>query len=152
MNDKKKIKLKIATPERVVFQEEVERITIPTKKGEITILPDHISLISNLSAGAIELEREDEVFSMAISGGFLDFHKNELTILADTAERAEEIDIERAEEARKKAEEMKQDARKSLDEEQYAVVVSRIEKQLARIRTARRFQRRGRASMNIDGR
>lgn len=146
----KNISLKIATPERVVFQEEIDEITIPTQKGIITVLPGHIPLISSLASGEINIKTREEELVMAVSGGFLELSADQLTILADTAEKAEEIDLERAEEARKKAEEMKQNARKNLDEGQYAAVISNIEKQLARIKVAKRFQRRGKARMNLE--
>ncbi len=144
------ISLKIATPERVVFQEEITEITLPTYKGIITILPGHIPLIATLVPGEIEIKSRGEDFTMAVSGGFLELQNNELTILADTAEKAEEIDLKRAEEARKKAEDLKQQSRKNLDEGQYAAVISRVEKQLARIKVAKRHERRGKPRMNLD--
>jgi F-type H+-transporting ATPase subunit epsilon len=87
---------------------------------------------------------------MAISGGFLEFHDNELNILADTAEKADEIDLQRAEEARKKAIEQKQDRRKHLDETQFATVLSKIEKETARIKLAKRYQRRSKRRINLN--
>lgn len=138
----KSIKLKITTPERVVLEGEFESISLPTEKGEITVLPKHISLLTSLVSGEIYLKKGKEEISMAISGGFMEFHKDEMNILADTAERAEEIDLERAELARRRAEEAKQEAIKNLDENQYAVVISRIEKNLARIKVARRHHER----------
>ncbi len=138
-----KIKLKIVTPKRVVLEEEVSQVSLPTKMGEITILPGHVPLVGTLAAGEIEAKKEgngEEVIPMAVSGGFLELHENELTILADTAERADEIDLERAIEARKRAEEMKKNQRKSLDEKQFATVVSNIEKQLSRIRVAKKYR------------
>lgn len=134
-----KIKLKIATPERIVLEGEMEQISIPTQLGEITILPDHVPLISNIKPGIVEARQDGKAVPMAISGGFVEFHDNELVILADTAERAEEIDVERAEQARKRAEQLKQDQRKSLDETQFASVISNIEKQLARIKVAKKY-------------
>lgn len=135
------IKLKITTPERVVLEEEFESISLPTENGEITVLPKHISLLTSLVPGELYLKKGKEEILMAISGGFMELHKDEMNILADTAERAEEIDLERAEMARKRAEKAKQEARKSLDENQYAMVISRIEKNLVRIRVARKHHR-----------
>lgn len=135
----KTIKLKITTPERIVLEGEAQRVTLPTQMGEITILPDHVPIISNIKTGVVEALQDKEVVPMAISGGFLEFHGNELTILADTVERAEEIDLERAEQARQRAEKMKQDKQKNLDETQYASVVSQIEKQLTRIKVVKKY-------------
>ncbi|MFO7806861.1 MAG: ATP synthase F1 subunit epsilon [Candidatus Moraniibacteriota bacterium] len=147
---KKKIILKVATPERIVLEEEIEQITLPTQEGVITVLPDHIPLITNLVSGVAAVVSGGELKEMAISGGFLELHNNELTILADTAEKADEIDIERAEEARKKAIEQKQDKRKFLDETQFATVLSKIEKESARIKLAKRYQRRSKRRINLN--
>lgn len=136
----KSIKLKITTPERVVLEKEFESVSLPTENGEITVLPKHISLLTSLVPGEIYLKKGKEEISMAISGGFMEFHKDEMNILADTAERAEEIDLERAERARKRAEEAKQEVSKNIDENQYAMVISRIEKNLVRIKVARRHR------------
>ena len=142
-----KIKLKITTPERVVLEDEVEQITLPTTNGEITVLPNHIPLITNLKPGIMEAKKNGDEISMAVSGGFMELHDNELTILADTAERAEEIDLEEAEEARKRAEQMKQEHSKSMDEGQYAAVISQIENQLVRIKLAKKFRARGKIQL-----
>jgi F-type H+-transporting ATPase subunit epsilon len=139
----KKINLKITTPERVVMEKEVTQVTLPTRAGEITILPDHVPLLSTIASGILEAKDDGDVFPMAISGGFLEFHDNQVTILADMAERAEELDVEKIEEAKKRAEELKSEARKTLDEGQYASVVSQLEKQLARIKVAKKYRPRG---------
>jgi len=140
----KSIKLKITTPERVVLEKEFQSISLPTEKGEITVLPDHISLLTSLVPGEVQAKDKGGEVLMAVSGGFVEFHDNEMNILADTAERAEEIDLERAEQARKRAEEAKQEASKNLDETQYATVLSRIEKNMVRIKVARRHHGRTR--------
>ncbi len=146
----KKINLKITTPEKVILEKEVTQVTLPVQDfGEITILPNHIPYLSLLSSGLVQAkDLKDKPLMMAVSGGFLEFSENNLTILADTAERAEEIDLERAEEARKRAEKMMQEEHDSLSKEQYAVVVARLEKQLARIRVAKKY--RPRTSVNIQ--
>lgn len=150
MLNTKKIKLKITTPERIVLEDEVGQVSIPTESGEITILPDHIPLITTLRPGLAEAKTtENGDISMSVSGGFLEFHDNKLTILADTAERAEEIDMERAEKARQHAEKLKSEKRKSLDEGQYAAVVSQIEKQMARIKVAKKY--RTKTGFRING-
>jgi len=89
--------------------------------------------------GILESRKNGDGLPMAVSGGFMEFHGNQLTILADTAERAEEIDLEEAEAARKRAEQMKSDQSKNMNENQYASVVSIIDKQMARIKLAKRF-------------
>ena len=106
------IQFEIVTPKRVVLKDEILQITLPTRAGEITVLPNHIPLVSSLVPGVVHVKKkngEDEVIS--ISGGFLEVLKDKVVILADTAERAEEIDLARAEEGRRRAEELKQQAR-----------------------------------------
>jgi len=145
MSENKDIKIKIVTPEKTVFEGDFFQATIPTMDGEITILPNHRTYISVVKPGEIILKNENDKdeLSMAVSGGFIEFDSNnQLTILADTAERADEIDLERAEEARKKAEELK-NKRIEMDETAYARILVSLDKQLARIRVARkRYSRR----------
>jgi len=136
--DKKTIKFELVTPERVVLKEEVLQATIPTQSGEITILPDHIPLVSILIPGVIELKKmtgESEVIS--VSGGFVEVLKNKLVILADTAERAADIDEARAEEARKRAETLMAEKREDVD---FSAVQAKIAKELARVKAVRRHK------------
>lgn len=140
MPDKKRIKFEIATPERVVLKEEILQVTVPTQEGEITVLPKHSPLVSILKPGVLELKKLDgEIEIISVSGGFVEVLLNKVIILADTAERAEEIDIERAEEARKRAEESLKDIR-SVDASQFAQLAAQIEKELARVRSAKKWR------------
>ncbi len=140
MPDQKRIKFEIATPERVVLKEEILQVTVPTEEGEITVLPKHSPLVSVLKPGVLELKKLDgEVEIISVSGGFVEVLLNKVIILADTAERAEEIDIERAEGARKKAEESLKDMR-SVDASQFAQLAAQIEKELARVRSAKKWR------------
>jgi F-type H+-transporting ATPase subunit epsilon len=131
------IKFKIVTPERTVLENTVFQATIPTTDGEITILPNHRSYIASLMPGEIMLRKGKEEFFISVSGGFIEFHNNELVVLADTAERAEEIDLKRAEEAKMRAEKLKEE-KISLDAEEFARVAAAIQKHAARIRVARK--------------
>ncbi len=87
----KKLQLKIITPERIVLNEEVNSVTLPTGEGEITILPDHIPLISTLASGDIVAKIGEEVIPIAVSGGFIEVANNEIKILADFAEHVSDI-------------------------------------------------------------
>ncbi len=135
-----KINFKIATPERVVFKDEVDSITLPTLRGEITVLVNHIPLIAVLVSGEIKITKGEETFSLAVSGGFIEVLSEKVVVLADTAERSEEIDLERAEAAIKKAEELKH--QRSVDSREFAMISAKIEKELARLRVGRKKQRR----------
>jgi F-type H+-transporting ATPase subunit epsilon len=131
-----KIKFQITTPEHVVFEDEVDEITLPTQQGEIGILPHHIPLVSLLSAGEIRIKKGSEIIYMAVSGGFIQVKPTQVTVLADTAEREEEIDEQRAEEARQKARELL--TTKRADASDFAAVSAKLEKELARLKVARR--------------
>jgi F-type H+-transporting ATPase subunit epsilon len=138
-----KIKFKIVTPEKTVFEEEIDQVTLPTQEGEITVLPNHIPLISVLSPGELVIKKDNEEIDMAVSGGMIEVRNNEIVILADTAERAEEIDLKRAEEARARAEKLK-DEKIRMDETEFATAAAIFEKNLARIKVARKhLTRRG---------
>lgn len=133
------MRFKIVTPERTVMEEEAYQATLPVVGGEVTILSNHIPYIGAIKAGEIIIRKEanGEEISLVTSGGFVEFHDNTLVILADTAERAEEIDLARAEEARTRAEELKKETI-HMGEEEYARMAALIEKELARVRVARK--------------
>ncbi|MEK7167092.1 MAG: ATP synthase F1 subunit epsilon [Patescibacteria group bacterium] len=111
------IDFEITTPEKTIYKDRIDLAVIPTKDGEITVLPNHIPLISILvPAGELRLKKGTEEILIMISGGFLEVQKeNKIIILADTAERAEDIDEIRAEEARKKAEKLLEEKREDVE-------------------------------------
>ncbi len=131
------IKFKIVTPEKTVYESEIDQATLPVANGEVTILPNHRSYIASLKPGEIMLKKSGQESGFSVSGGFIEFNHNNLIVLADTAERAEEIDVKRAEDARKRAEDIK-NQRISIDETEYARVAAAIEKEMARIRVAKK--------------
>lgn len=138
---RKTIQFEIVTPERVVLKEEVLQATIPTKAGEITVLPHHIPLISILTPGVIEMKnRAGEKEFVAVSGGFVEVLRNKIVILADTAEMAREIDLERAEEAKKRAEGIRKGIMHK-DDVSFANILTQIEKETARTHAAKRWRR-----------
>jgi F-type H+-transporting ATPase subunit epsilon len=95
------LKLDIVTAERVVYSEEVDIIIAPGMEGQLGILPHHAPLMTILQAGELVVRRGGQEDILAISGGFLEVRPDRVIILADSAERAEEIDMERAEAAKK---------------------------------------------------
>ncbi|KKU48585.1 ATP synthase F1 subunit epsilon [Candidatus Uhrbacteria bacterium RIFCSPLOWO2_12_FULL_46_10] len=140
----------ITTPERTVYKEEVDQVTVPTSMGEITILPNHISLVSQLVPGALVVKRGNDITHMAVSGGFIEVRKNnEVVVLADSAEKAEEIDIKRAEEARARARQLMNGKRR--DEEAFADAVAELEKSMARLKVAKRARHRGHHGVGSEG-
>jgi len=99
------MRLDIVTAERVVFSEDVDVVVAPGVEGQLGILPHHAPLMTTLQPGELLVRKGGEEFSLAISGGFLEVRPDRVIVLADTAERAEEIDAARAEEAKRRAEE-----------------------------------------------
>jgi len=137
----KTIKFEIVTPERTVLKQEILQITVPTASGEITVLPDHIPLVSILKPGVIEVKMADNSLEiMSVSGGFIEVMKDKIVILADSAERAEEIDEKKVEEARLRAEEAKKNA-KFVDDVEFAKISAQIEKELARLQAVNKWRK-----------
>ena len=98
--------LEIVTPERLAFEGDVDEVIVPGSEGEMGILPHHAPLISTLGQGVLRLKRGGEEQEFAIFGGFLQVRPDRVVVLAETADLASEIDLERAERARHEAAEM----------------------------------------------
>ena len=135
------LKLKIATPEKVIYENEINQVSIPTMDGEITVLPNHVPLVSVLKAGEMRIVDKDGEQVMAVSGGFLEVRgQNEIVILADNAERATEIDIDRAEQARLRAEELMKQT-KSVEDVDFAKLQAMIDREMNRIRVGKKYKK-----------
>lgn len=136
-----KIQLKIATPEKLILEESVDQVSIPTTKGEITVLPNHISLISQLAFGELLAIKGEEDIPFAIWGGVVEISNNNIVILTDIAEYADELEEDKIEQARKEAEDLL--AKKGeYTTEEYSDLKFRYEQQLARLKVARKFKRK----------
>lgn len=134
------IHFKIATPEKVVYENDVFQVSIPTTTGEITVLPHHSPLVSILQAGEMKIVDANGEQIIAIASGFLEVKaNNEIVILADSAERAEHIDIELAEEARKRAEEQ-MEAIKGQQDVDYAKLQAVIDREMNRIKVGKKYK------------
>jgi F-type H+-transporting ATPase subunit epsilon len=140
----KKLKLKIVTPEKLILEEEVESVTIPTKEGEITVLPDHVPLIAPLASGDIVAFVNGDYIPMAIVGGFLEVKNGEsgsteVAILADFAEHIADITDEMIEKAKAKAEELRKLAenKEVVDFEHFE---SELERSLTRVKIADKWK------------
>jgi F-type H+-transporting ATPase subunit epsilon len=137
----KTIKFEIVTPERIVLTRDIFQVTVPTTNGEITVLADHIPLVSILKPGVLEIKTvEGKTEIMSVSGGFLEVMRDKIVVLADTAERAEELDEKRIEEARVKAEERKREV-SDIDEVQFANIAAQLDKELARLKALNKWRR-----------
>ena len=131
------INFQIATPERVVYKEKVDKITLPTEQGEITILPGHIPLVANLKSGELQVYRGDEIIPYAVTGGFVEVRTaRDVIVLADAAEHVEEIDVKRAEDARSRAKKLMEG--KNRDDVLFVAGAAGLERSLTRLRLARK--------------
>jgi F-type H+-transporting ATPase subunit epsilon len=134
------LKLDIVTAERVVYSADVDIVIAPGTAGQLGILPHHAPLMTILEAGELVVRRGGEEESLAISGGFLEVRPDRVIVLADSAERADEIDVARAEAARKRAEERLKEGRAvGLDESRAEAALQRA---VARITVADKMKRR----------
>ena len=136
---KKQLQLKIITPERIVLDESVDSVTLPTTEGEITILPDHIPLISTLASGDIVARVNGEDVPMAVSGGFVEVSNNDVKILADFAEHVSDLSDDTVSKARARAEELKRmkDDASVVDFEHYE---AELERSLTRVKIADKWK------------
>lgn len=143
------IHFEIATPERIVYKETVNSLTLPTKDGEITVLHNHIPLVSVLVPGVAVVRQGKAEYYMAVSGGFIEVQpNNRVVVLADTAERAEELTVAAIEKARADAQRVLQEKR-NMDDESFAAAAAGLERELARLKVARRHRSRG--GLTISG-
>ena len=99
-----KITLRLVTPSRLLLDEEVDEVAAPGALGQFGVLPNHISFLTLLEAGEMSYKQGARRYHLAVSGGYAEVLDNVMTVLADAAEYAEEIDIERARGAGEKAE------------------------------------------------
>jgi F-type H+-transporting ATPase subunit epsilon len=118
-------RLRIVTPYREVVTEEVVEAQVPGKEGYLGILPGHAPLISELKVGEITYRRGHESTHLAVSGGFVEVLPDQVTILAENAERAEEIDVARAQAAKDQAEKLLHAAHPDTDIDQATIALER---------------------------
>ena len=98
------LQLEIVTPEKLAYEGEVDSVVLPGSEGELGVLPHHAPLVSTLGAGELRLRKGGQEESFAIVGGFLQVLPDKVVVMAETADIASEIDVEKAQEARRKAE------------------------------------------------
>ncbi|MEK5444852.1 MULTISPECIES: F0F1 ATP synthase subunit epsilon [Fredinandcohnia] len=111
----KTVKVNVVTPDGPVYEADVEMVSAKAQSGELGILPGHIPMVAPLQVGAVRLKKEGNTELVAVSGGFLEVRPDQVTILAQAAETAEAIDVERASEAKKRAEQRLQAKQDNVD-------------------------------------
>ena len=128
------IHLKIVTAEREIFSDDVDLVSAPTREGRVGILPRHAPLLTILTSGELDIVKGGVRTPFAVSGGFMEVLPTKITILADTVERADEIDEARAQDAVRLAEERRAAAQSERD---MALAEAKLRKEMARLQVAR---------------
>lgn len=133
------IKLDVVTAEGAVFSDDVDMVVAPGTEGQLGILPHHTPLMTMLQPGELRVKKGGEESSLAITGGFLEVRPDRVIVLADAAERAEEIDIARAEEAKRRAEER---LKQPIAETDHARAEAALRRALTRLQVVEKRKRR----------
>ena len=135
-----KLQVEVVTGERVVFEEsDVDMVVAPGSDGTLGILPSHAPLITTLTAGELRIKKAGAEQSLVVFGGFMEVTPDKVIVLADSAERAEEIDLGRAEDARRRAESDIANRRSEVD---LAQAEASLRRAAVRLRVGQRRQRR----------
>ncbi len=129
-----KIQLEVVTPERRVLAESVDMVTVPGLGGELGILPGHTPLISQLQTGVLTYVQDGKSSQLHVSGGFVEVRDDHVAVLADVAERPEEIDAARAKQSRERLE--KQLHSWSGTEEDFELARVKLERSVVRLQLA----------------
>ena len=125
-------RLELVTPERLLASGDVQEVVAPGFEGEFGVLPEHTHYLVVLEIGVMRIRKDDgQVVKVAIGGGFAEVTPGRMVVMADTAERAEEIDVERARQAKERAEDRLKAV--SLDDEMYLKAYASLQRALARL-------------------
>ncbi|MDQ3938702.1 MAG: F0F1 ATP synthase subunit epsilon [Chloroflexota bacterium] len=135
------ILLDIVTPERLVFSEQVDSVVCPGIEGELGVLPHHAPLLTTLGVGELRIRRGGDEEYFAIAGGFVQVRPDRVVVMAETADMAAEIDLEKAEEARHEAERALAEGFE--EPADLARARASLQRALLRIRVAERRRREG---------
>lgn len=133
------IQFKIVTPERVVFEDTVDEVILPTTEGEIAVLPHHLPLVTLLQAGVLRIKKGSEETPLAVSSGVIEVDGKRVVVLADSAERVDELEEEKIEKAREEAKKLMTEKRS--DTEGFTEATAALERELARLKVVRKYRR-----------
>ncbi len=133
--------LEIVTPERLVYSDDVDRVQVPGSDGELGILPHHAPLVATLGAGELRIIKGTAEESIAVIGGFVQVRPDKVVVMAESADLASEIDLERAQQARRDAEKAIEGAAAGTPD--LSAARAELQRSLLRIRVAERRHREG---------
>ncbi len=131
--------LNVVSPEGTIYQDTVDEISLPTPKGEITILPHHISLFTKMSSGLVSIRKGSRENIIATVGGFVEVSDGNVTILSDHLIKAENIQAARAQEAKKRAEETMRKRESDVD---FAMAEKELQKAIMELHVADKMKKK----------
>ena len=132
-----KLLLEVVTPTRLVVSQDVDLATAPGEDGEFGVMANHAPLLASLKIGEMRITDDGNVVRMAVSGGFCEVSNNKMTVLAEAAERAEEIDVDRALRAKERAEKRLQEAAAGKADIDEARAMAALQRALVRLKVAK---------------
>lgn len=130
-----KLHVEIVSPIGIVYKDDVDEITVPTQSGYIGILPHHVPLLTQVTSGELSVKKGSSSQLLAITGGFLEVANNKVTILADYAVRSEDVEVAKAESAKKRAEQL---LKEKLSERDFVQVEGELRRSLLELKVAKR--------------
>jgi F-type H+-transporting ATPase subunit epsilon len=139
----KSLLLEIVSPEGEIYKDRVDEVTLETAEGQITVLPSHAPLFSRLTEGEIVIKQGRDTAFVCVTGGFLEVLDNKVSVLANYAIRSEEIEEQRAEEARKKAEAVLKSRQSKRD---FIAAERDLQKHILQLKVAEKYKKRRSAS------
>lgn len=133
--------IEIVSPEGMIFKDDVNQVTLPTPNGEITILPNHTSLFTKVLDGEVKIVKDSNEIYIVTTGGFLEVDRNKSTLLSDYAVEAKDIQVAKAEEARKRAQALLKEKREKQD---FVLVEKDLKKAILELKIAEKVRKRQR--------
>jgi F-type H+-transporting ATPase subunit epsilon len=132
--------LQIITPEKIIYDGEIDELIVPTVTGELAILPHHVELLTQVVPGEMTIKHSGKEQFMAVTGGFLQITNNAISLLANYAVRSEEIDAKQALEAQQRAERKLKEAGENLSEQDTAIINSELLRAITQLKVVRRHR------------
>lgn len=134
-----KLTVDILTPKSEIYSGEADEVVVPTVKGQLGILPGHVSLLTQILPGELQVKTGSKTESIAIMGGYMEVNQNKVNILGDYAVRAEDIEVAKVEQAKAKAEKMKAE---KLSVEELAEIETELRRHVLELKVAERRRHR----------
>lgn len=132
-----KLHIQVVTPEKIILETDASQITAPTTEGEITILPEHVPLLTQLAPGELLIRNDGKLDHLVVVGGFLEVTRDLVRILADYAVHGKDISAVRAQEAKERAEKK---MKEKLSNEDFAIAEGELRKALLELKVARKIK------------